>query len=325
MNLTKLRHVVAVERTGSITKAAELMNVTQSAVTKSVAEVEREIGYALFIRQARGVAATEMGGTFIVRAARILADMDQLIEDAQAGRQQREALLRVGISPPSLEGLLNRAVRFLIRKYPDYRVQLRGVSIERGIQLLRQGDLDICLGPLDRLSADGGFKCESLGTLSGRLFVRKAHPLTRLAQPGADDIGRFPLIAPDLSGDYIARLLALVPAEQGPPSLRVHILENFPMVTDIVGSTDTVGVVSAGYAQTRAFRAQFAVLPYDLGDPMPIAAASRREWLPTRPMMHFMAAIQAHPPTGYPTGYGRRTPPGRTAEGEPEPAPGLPG
>lgn len=298
MNVTKLRHVVAVERTGSITKASEIMNVTQSAVTKSVADVEREVGYALFTRHSRGVTATEMGSPFIARAARILADMDQLIEDAQAQRQQREALLRVGIAPSSLEGLLNRAVRSLIRKYPDYRVQLRGTSVERGIQLLRQGDLDICLGPLDKLSAEGGFTCEPLGTLTGRLFVRKDHPLAGLDDPAPEDINRYPIIIPDLSGDYVARIMALVPPEQGPPSLRVHILENFPMVTEIVGTTDTIGVVSAGYGQTRAFRQRFSIIPYDLGDPMPIAAASRKEWLPTRPMMHFMAAIKTHPPTG---------------------------
>lgn len=298
MNVSKLRHVIAVERTGSITKASEMMNVTQSAVTKSVADVEREIGYALFTRHARGVSTTEMGIAFIARAARILADMDQLIEDAQARRQQREALLRVGIAPSSLEGLLNRAVRSLIRKYPDYRVQLHGVPVERGIQMLRQGDLDICLGPLDRLSAESGFTCEPLGMLKGRLFVRKAHPLTRLEKPRADDINRYPIIIPDLSGAYVDRILALVPSEQAPPSLRVHILENFPMVTEIVGTTDTIGVVSAGYAQSRAFKARFTTIPYDLGEPMPIAAASRREWLPTRPMKHFMAAIQAHPPIG---------------------------
>ena len=57
---TKLRHVIAVDRAGSITKAANLLNITQSSVTKSVAEIEREIGCDLFDRKSRGVVTTDL-------------------------------------------------------------------------------------------------------------------------------------------------------------------------------------------------------------------------------------------------------------------------
>ena len=113
MNLTKLKYVVAVDREGSISAAAKAMHVTQSAVTKAVADVEDDLGFTLFDRRARGVVATAAGRDFIDRAARIVSDMDQLVDDARTGRDSRDRVLRIGIAPPSLEGLMNRAVSMM--------------------------------------------------------------------------------------------------------------------------------------------------------------------------------------------------------------------
>lgn len=298
MNVAKLRHVVAIDRCGSVTAAAEAANVTQSSVTKSLADIETEIGHALFFRRARGMTATEQGRHFLDRATRILSDLDQLIEDAQAERNQRDQVLRIGIAPSSLEGLLNRAVGSLIREHPDYRVQLRGTSVERGIQLLRQGDLDICVGPEDKFAAGVEFDVTPLGNLHAKLFVRKGHPLAAMDAPSEGDIRDYPIILPDLHGPYVERLLQLTPPEHGPPARQIHILEHFPMIAEIVSTTDAAGVISSGYARARRFRERFTALDFDLGEPMPLGAAARSGWHPTRPMAHFMATLRRHPPTG---------------------------
>ena len=61
MNSTKLKHIVAVDQHESISAAAKSLNLTQSTVSRSVADIEHEIGYALFDRRARDVVATERG------------------------------------------------------------------------------------------------------------------------------------------------------------------------------------------------------------------------------------------------------------------------
>ena len=71
LNATKLRHIIAVDRFGSFTRAAQHLRVTQSAVSKSVSEVELDLGYLLFDRLARGVSTTLEGRAFIDRASRI--------------------------------------------------------------------------------------------------------------------------------------------------------------------------------------------------------------------------------------------------------------
>ena len=102
---TKLRQVVGVDRAGSFSGASKSLHVSQSTLTKAVADVETSLGYALFFRTARGVVATPEGREFLNRAARIVADFDLLIEDTKSQRQNANQRLRVGISPATIEGL----------------------------------------------------------------------------------------------------------------------------------------------------------------------------------------------------------------------------
>ena len=72
--LAAMETFVRVVETGSFSGAAKAVGVTQSAVTKSVADLEQQVGFAIFNRTSRGVAMTPEGRDFIDRAARLLAD-----------------------------------------------------------------------------------------------------------------------------------------------------------------------------------------------------------------------------------------------------------
>lgn len=296
MNLTKLKYLVTVDRQGSITAAAQALHITQSAITKAVADVEDELGYTVFDRHARGVTATAEGRTFIDRAARILSDMDQLVHDAQTGREIREQVLRLGVSPPTVEGLMNRAIEHLVLNHPDIRVQMRGTSLESGVQLLRQGDIDALVAPEKAVSADRDLISDALPPMSARLFVRKGHPLLKKGGGTASDIAKFPIITPDLTGPYAEPLMVLLEQLGGDPTRRLHVLEHFPTIASIIEKGDAVAVAIESYTRTQAFRRRFDVLEFDLGPPM--AIAYRRQWRPSRANRWLQAALKAHPPTG---------------------------
>ena len=134
MNPAKLKHIVAVDRFGSFTGAAKAVHITQSALTKSVAEIEAEVGFALFERHAKGVFTTSEGRTFIDRAARIVADIDQLSADTKAGRQLSGSRIRVGVCPPSLVSLLNMAMPQLILQFPELRLEQTAGWIDQSVQ-----------------------------------------------------------------------------------------------------------------------------------------------------------------------------------------------
>lgn len=296
MNLTKLRYVVAVDREGSISRAARVLHITQSAVTKAVADVEAELALSLFDRRARGVVTTAEGRDFIDRAARILSDMDQLVDDARTKRDSRDRVLRIGIAPPSLEGLMNRTIRHLVLNHEAVRVQLRGTPFEAGMQLLRQGDLDALIGPSHPLSPQTGLRSEPLPPLRACIFARKGHPLTGRPLQGRD-IAAYPIITPDLSGPHVEPILDILENLEDEPLRSLHMLENFPMAAGIIERSDAVGTVSVTYVQSQAFRTRFEALDFDMGAPVPMALITRGEMQPSKAMKWLREALEAHPPT----------------------------
>lgn len=296
MNLTKLRYVVAVDRQGAISGAARMLNVTQSAVTKAVADVEQELGAALFARHARGVSATAEGRQFIDRAARILADVDQLVADVDQGRKTREQVLRIGVSPSSLEGLMSRAIWALVGVHPDVRVHLRGASFEAGLQLFRQGDLDALLGPARPLMAEAGVQCEALPPLQALFFVRRGHPLAG-KRVSAADVAALPLIVPETSGPYAEPIQHLMEQGEGDPLRRLHIMQSFTMAAGVIERSEAVGFVVDSYAKSRHFRSRFEVLDFPLQEPLPMAVAYRTGGQRGRALGWFLQAVRDFPPT----------------------------
>lgn len=78
MNLQTLRYVVTIEQTGSFSKAAQYLYVSQSTLSRAVKELEEQLGISLFHRTNQGVRPTHEGEKFISRASLILQDINQL-------------------------------------------------------------------------------------------------------------------------------------------------------------------------------------------------------------------------------------------------------
>ena len=92
----RLNHVVAVAHGGSFTKAAEIVGLTQSGITKSIADLERELGFAIFFRTSRGALMTEEGRDFVERAERLLDDARSLLQGSRERGDPYAGPLRVG-------------------------------------------------------------------------------------------------------------------------------------------------------------------------------------------------------------------------------------
>lgn len=78
MNLQTLRYVVTIAQTGSLSKASQYLFVSQSTLSRSVKELEQQLGISLFFRTNQGVQVTHDGEEFISRANQILMDISVL-------------------------------------------------------------------------------------------------------------------------------------------------------------------------------------------------------------------------------------------------------
>ena len=78
MNIQALRYIIAIEHTGSINKASQMLYVSQSSLSRAIKEIESSIGITLFHRTNKGVTATHDGQQFINQSKRIIQEIDQL-------------------------------------------------------------------------------------------------------------------------------------------------------------------------------------------------------------------------------------------------------
>jgi DNA-binding transcriptional LysR family regulator len=143
MELRHLRAFLAVADEASFSGAARRLYLSQQALSRSIQALERELGVTLFER--RPVALTAAGEAMLAAARRAVAAAD---EAAAAARGDRLQLLRVDVSSGSLHtGAV--ILRELRHRHPEIAVEQVEVGVRRGLQMLRQGELDVLLGVID--------------------------------------------------------------------------------------------------------------------------------------------------------------------------------
>jgi DNA-binding transcriptional LysR family regulator len=289
----RLNHVVAVAHGGSFTKAAEIVGVTQSGITKSIADLERELGFAIFFRTSRGALMTEEGRDFVERAERLLDDARSLLQGSRERGDPYAGPLRVGVCPASLEWLLAEPLAALLSRHPGIRFEIIGSSFERMIRLLRNGSVDVALGFDAAFAEWSDVRREPVASMQGVLFVRKGHPLLACVQVRTEDLAAFDFITPSDSRPYGVVIREIYETRGIDWRKHLHVIDNFTIVRQIVGTSDAIGVTTAEFTETALFAKCFATIA-DVSPfaPTPLACAVRSRWDPKPAVRAFLAQMR---------------------------------
>lgn len=125
MDLHQLKTFVAVAREGSITRAAEVVHLSQPAVSAHVKEIEETLGLLLFERTSRGMGLTADGRRLLARAEQTLAAHQALMEEAARGKGALAGRLRLGVGSTSSHEALGRLLTTMSERFPQVEVTLR--------------------------------------------------------------------------------------------------------------------------------------------------------------------------------------------------------
>lgn len=290
----RLRHAVAVAQAGSFTAATQIAGVTQSALTKSVADLEQAVGYSIFHRSARGIVLTERGAVFIERAERLLADAQVLLSPTGEYSDPFAGVLRIGVGPASMEWFIVEATIRLQKRYPGVRFHISGASFERTIQQLRNGTLDIAIGFDAAFSVWSDVRRVRIGQLKSCLFVRPDHPLADLTPIPLQRLASFEIVSPSESKPYEQVFRALYENQGIEWQSKLHIVDFFPTVKEMVRNSDAIGVVDFIYASRTRFLENFRLLAVDLLPPSDLCAAVRAKWPPKPSARAFLELMRLH-------------------------------
>ncbi|MDR7155730.1 DNA-binding transcriptional LysR family regulator [Sphingobium xenophagum] len=290
---SRLAYVVAVARTGSFTAASKEVGLTQSAVTRSVAELEKQLGFLLFHRSVKGALPTEKGRDFIERAERLLDETQDLLRGVGRPDDPFAVTLRIGVCPSSLEWLLVEALSDLHRRHGELRFDMSSANFERTIQQLLSGNVDVAIG-FDAAFADWAeVRRIPIGVLESTFFARKGHPIHAISRPSDTDLARYELVSPAVTRPYIATTRGIFESQGMDWKRHVHVIDAFPVVRRLVATSDAIGHVARSYAQYPRFGEKF-----DLIEPLTpypgaiICAAVRARAEPTQATRTFISTLR---------------------------------
>jgi len=191
ISLRQYEYVCAIGRFGSLSAAAQHLNVSQPALSNALTRVEEQLNYPLFARK-RGaaLALTPQGRSFIERAESLLASAARLENATDTGIAK--TTLRLGCFVDLAPYLLARALRHLRDVMPDVAVSYRVDNFQGLIAGLIDGRIDLAL--TYGLSMDASFTRRTLFTSTPNAIMPPDHALARRDQVSLRDLADYPLI-----------------------------------------------------------------------------------------------------------------------------------
>ncbi|MCE7796632.1 LysR family transcriptional regulator [Sphingobium sufflavum] len=145
MEIRRLSYFIRIAEDGSLTKAAGMVRVAQSALSRQMRLLEEELGVALFDRTARGMRLTVEGEHLRASVAGPLRELELAIQGIRTGRSGAQANLALGL-PPSLADLLARPLAMeLHAAFPDIRFRLVEGPTGGLIDWLGRGMIDFAI------------------------------------------------------------------------------------------------------------------------------------------------------------------------------------
>jgi len=197
MKLSDIENFVAVAQSGSIRSAARLRGLTPPALTQCMARLEEELHVPLVVRTTRGAVLTEYGAAFLHRALLITSEVRRAGEELSQMLGVQEGHVTIGASATPTSVLLPDVLAQFRRDRPGVRIRLVEGLFHKHLVSLREGKMDLAVGPVPAEGLDGDIIVEPLFqndlaiTAGIQNPLRHAVSLTELAN--AEWIGTGPL------------------------------------------------------------------------------------------------------------------------------------
>lgn len=253
MEFRQIRYALAVAKERSFTKAAERLNISQSAVSEQVKLLEEEAGFPLFRRTPRGIEVTERGHTFLYEAERIVGDVLSLSDTARRLRGMTLDTFKIGMGSGMAQIFMPRLFRDLDKVMPNVRLEIITTPTRTVFSDLHEEHLDAGLA----IEADPGRVPASLvfDRLTTVEMVLIVHPGHRLAQEsGPIDVARLmtePIVMNELSVGYGPLVLSLFTDLGIRPNI-LAIANNVDTIKTIVQSGKGIAIVPRPCADNEA-------------------------------------------------------------------------
>ena len=254
VNLKQLEHLLALADSGSFSRAATQMHLTQSALSRSIQSLEDELGGRLIDRIGKRNELTPLGLTVVARARRMVLDAADLRRSADLLQQGNLGAIRVGLGSGPGALLMTPLLQHMARHHPGVKVAVSRGSTELQLLQLRARQLDALVIDVRRIAPAADLRIEPLGELRAGFICRAGHPLAGATPVPFEVLLGYPIASTPLS-DEVARLLVDHYGPRADPAQMTTLqCEDVTSLLDTVAVTDAIflGIAAAARAGIAA-------------------------------------------------------------------------
>jgi DNA-binding transcriptional LysR family regulator len=265
VNLRQLQTLLVIAECRSISRAAERLHVSQPAVTKSLRELERSLGVALFERSARGLSPTRYGDSLIRHAKSVSAELRHAGEELAALRGAASGRVSIGTAPIGAAKIVPQAVAALLHDQPGLVVNVVEGTHNTLLPAVAVGELDLFFGPLGDDGPGEGLVEEVLFYDRLHIVARRNHPLAKRRTLELADLLDQPWVLPPTTVRP-RRQLENAFRRQGlePPTTGVETASPLILRTLLLES-DRISVIARQALVVEVELGLIKLLPVDLG------------------------------------------------------------
>ncbi|MCQ1574502.1 pca operon transcription factor PcaQ [Neorhizobium galegae] len=292
----KFRHLhtfVEVARQKSVVKAAEILHVSQPAVTKTIRELEEALGVAMFERDGRGIRITRYGEVFLRHAGAALTALRQGVDSVSQELFDSAPPVRIGALPTVSTRVMPRAMTLFLAEKTGSRIKIVTGDNAVLMEQLRVGELDLVVGRLALPEKMTGLSFEHLYSEQVVFAVRAGHPLLDGKRSIFEGLADYPVLMPT-RGSIIRPSVEQFLIANGVASLPTQV----ETVSDAFGrafvrSSDAIWIISAGVVAADIEDGVLATLPIDTSETRgPVGLTIRADANPSTPLSILMQTIR---------------------------------
>jgi DNA-binding transcriptional LysR family regulator len=266
LRLSHLRTLAALAQLGQVRKVADLFHVTQSAISKQIAEIEAGLGELVVRREGNGVVLTPIGQRLTARAADVLQQLDRARHEIDALRVGLSGRLVLGAVSTVNATLVPKAIAVLRQRAPNVGLALDEDSADRLIARLRDRSIDLAVVRMWHPVMHEGLSHRVLMDEPLVLAVGGSHPLLGVADISWDRVMGYPWCIPKAGSPAHGALGALL-ASHGLriPEAAVESI-SITLNLSLLADANFVALLPRQLATRLASEGRVAVLPLDAGN-----------------------------------------------------------
>ena len=195
LNLKHVRYFLAAAHAGQISRAAVELNVSQSAVTAAVQQLEKRLGVQLFERRMTGVTLTAVGARFMRQAENVASAVDDALRVAGETWPQPRGRVTIGVTYTVSGYFMPRMLLQLQRICPDLSLVVTEYERKRLEDDLTAGRIDLAVMLTSNLERHDTLAHVTLARSPRRLWTSAEHPLSNATSVSLSEIAQLPYIA----------------------------------------------------------------------------------------------------------------------------------